>query len=158
MERSYFDRPLLESATVDTATASGDTLLGMAAMGKTAAALALVIAIILLCSYLLRRLGPNRHFQNQRLKVVGSTAVGSRERVVIVEVEDTWLVLGVGGGQVNKLHELSAPIEPARSVTPPDPEKTGAEATSFAGRFAYALKHNATQTLGRARHRSRGES
>lgn len=126
-------------AALDTAAASGDALLGMAAMGKTAAALALVVGIILLCSYLVKRLGPGRHLQHQRLKVVGSTAVGGRERVVIVEVEDTWLVLGVANGQVNKLHELPAPDEP----TEPPPASFQAQGTSFANRFAQALKHNA---------------
>ena len=36
----------------------GDALIGMAALGKTAAALALVIAIILLCTSLLKRWEP----------------------------------------------------------------------------------------------------
>ena len=109
---------------------NSDALLGMASLGKTAAALALVIALILLCSALLRRWG-NRHArQGVRLQVVGSTAVGNRERVVIVDVEGTWLVLGVGSGQVSKLHELPAPPEPDAD--------SGAE--PFAQRFAHALK------------------
>jgi flagellar protein FliO/FliZ len=32
--------------------------------------------------------------------------VGPRERVVIVEVEDTWLVVGVAPGRVNALHQM----------------------------------------------------
>ncbi len=43
------------------------------------------------------------------IKVVGSTAVGVRERVVLVEVEGTWLLLGVGGGNVRLLHTLPRP-------------------------------------------------
>lgn len=43
------------------------------------------------------------------VKVVGSTAVGARERVVVVEVEGTWLLLGVGGGSVRLLHSLPKP-------------------------------------------------
>lgn len=115
---------------------SSDALLGMAALGKTAAALALVIALILLCAALLRRWG-NRHArQGVRLQVVGSTAVGNRERVVIVDVEGTWLVLGVGSGQVSKLHELPAPPEP-------EADRSGT-VEPFAQRFAQALKrqHN----------------
>jgi flagellar protein FliO/FliZ len=44
------------------------------------------------------------------VKVVGSTLVGPRERVVVVEVEGTWLLLGVGGGKVNLLHTLPKPV------------------------------------------------
>jgi flagellar protein FliO/FliZ len=43
------------------------------------------------------------------VKVVGSTAVGTRERVVVVEVDHTWLLLGVGGGNVRLLHTLPKP-------------------------------------------------
>ena len=43
------------------------------------------------------------------VKVVGTTAVGARERVVVVEVDDTWLLLGVGGGNVHLLHTLPKP-------------------------------------------------
>jgi flagellar protein FliO/FliZ len=43
------------------------------------------------------------------IRVVGSTAVGPRERVVVVEVEDTRLVLGVASGNVRLLHVLTAP-------------------------------------------------
>ncbi|MFO7543126.1 MAG: flagellar biosynthetic protein FliO [Thiobacillus sp.] len=43
------------------------------------------------------------------VKVVGTTAVGTRERVVVVEVDDTWLMLGVGGGNVRLLHTLPKP-------------------------------------------------
>jgi len=43
------------------------------------------------------------------VKVVGSTPVGSRERVVVIEVDHTWLLLGVGGGNVRLLHTLPKP-------------------------------------------------
>ena len=43
------------------------------------------------------------------IKVVASTAVGSRERVVVIEVDHTWLLLGVGGGNVRLLHTLPKP-------------------------------------------------
>lgn len=46
------------------------------------------------------------------VKVVGSTAVGSRERVVVVELDGTWLVLGVASGNVRLLHSLPKPATP----------------------------------------------
>ncbi|MBD3895220.1 flagellar biosynthetic protein FliO [Halomonas sp. ML-15] len=124
-------------AALEGSVGTSDALLGMATLGKTAAALALVVAIIFLCSYLVKRLHPQGRVHGQHLKVVGSTAVGNRERVVIVDVEGTWLVLGVGGGQVTKLHECVAPVE---STPPPAVHPEG---SSFATRFASALKHNA---------------
>src|SRR5512143_3208082 len=43
------------------------------------------------------------------VKVVATTPVGTRERVVVVEVDNTWLLLGVGGGNVRLLHTLPKP-------------------------------------------------
>ncbi|MGQ4880151.1 flagellar biosynthetic protein FliO [Billgrantia sp. LNSP4103-1] len=126
------------AAGLDSLAVGGDALVGMATFGKTAAALALVIAIILVCTALLRRWGPQKRAAGGHLHVIGSAALGSRERVVIVEVEGTWLVLGVGGGQINKLHELDAPVRESgdNASGAPDGER-------FAARFARALKQNA---------------
>lgn len=123
---------------LDSLAVGSDALVGLATLGKTAAALALVLAIIFACSALLRRWGPQRRAAGGHLQVVASTAIGSRERVVVVEIDGTWLVLGVGGGQVSKLHELPAPAQP--EATGPYAAREGER---FAARFARALKHNA---------------
>ncbi|WNL38857.1 flagellar biosynthetic protein FliO [Halomonas sp. PAMB 3264] len=115
-----------------------DALMGMATLGKTAAALALVIAIILLCTALLKRVQQKRFDSGARLKVVGSTAVGARERIVVVELEDTWLVVGVGGGRITKLHERAAPIDR------PTPEVS--VSTGFSKRLAKALSKRSPPT------------
>ena len=52
------------------------------------------------------------------LKIVSSAPVGTRERVVVVEVADTWLVLGVTPSQVNTLHTL--PAQPTAPETVAD--------------------------------------
>ncbi len=130
--------PGTTASGLESLAVGSDALVGLATLGKTAAALALVLAIIFACSALLRRWGPQRRAAGGRLQVVASTAIGSRERVVVVAVEGTWLVLGVGGGQVSKLHELPAPAQ----AEAPAPYATG-EGERFAARFARALKHNA---------------
>lgn len=90
---------------------------GLAVFGKTAFALLAVLAIIFVVAWLLRRAGGGSGFSAQRLKVVSSIAVGQRERVVLVQVEQSWLVLGVGGGQVTRLHEMPAPDD-AETIAP----------------------------------------
>lgn len=126
-------------------TTGSEAVLGLAAFGKTAAALALVIALIFLCAGLVKRLGPGRQGRGHILRVVSSAAVGTRERVVVVEIEGTWLVLGVTSGQVNTLHTLAAPEDEDRGQPlTPDPE------VGFSTRLAQALKHNAGKTLGRS--------
>lgn len=109
---------------------------GMALFGKTAFALLIILAVIFAVAWLLRRLGGPAGFTGQRLKVVSSVAVGQRERVVVVQVENTWLVLGVGGGQVNRLHEMPAPED--ASSTPSDSSPSDPH-ESFGQRLAQVL-------------------
>lgn len=122
------------SSDVLNSAGSGDALLGMAALGKTAAALAFVIALILVCTVLLKRFNKRQTRHGAHLEVISSTAVGARERVVIVELDGTWLVLGVGSGRINKLHERPAPARTPHSAEPP--------ATGFSARFAQALRQS----------------
>lgn len=103
-------------------------------MGKVAFALLVIVAVIFLCAWLVRRLGPGGGTVGQRVKVIAAKAVGTKERVVIVEVEGTWLVLGVTAGGISKLHEMP-PGKPAPAAATPAGD-------TFAKRFAAALKQN----------------
>ena len=76
--------------------------------------LILILGGFVLVAWLARRYLPGAGKQGV-VKVVGATMVGSRERVVVVEVENTWLLLGVGGGQVRLLDKLAKPGTRAQS-------------------------------------------
>ncbi|MEW5966482.1 MAG: flagellar biosynthetic protein FliO [Pseudomonadota bacterium] len=79
--------------------------------------LALILGGFVAVAWFARRYLPGLRAQGV-VKVVGSTAVGTRERVVVVEVEDTWLLLGVGGGNVRLLHTLPKPAHVPASTEP----------------------------------------
>ncbi|WP_018917811.1 flagellar biosynthetic protein FliO [Vreelandella zhanjiangensis] len=132
----------LQNGALESLSDSGDAFIGMAMLGKTAAALAFVIAMILLCTALLKRWQNVRPQQGARLRVITSTPVGSRERVVVVEIEDTWLVLGVSGGRITKLHERPAPEERPSDDSPRD------DAPRFAQRLSQALAKNRRKSAG----------
>lgn len=70
--------------------------------------LAVVIGLIFLFAWVARRFGLQTSGSGRLLKVVSSVMVGQRERVVVVEIGDSWLVLGVAAGQVRALHTLPA--------------------------------------------------
>lgn len=126
------------NAGIQAVQAGGEAMIGMAAFGKTALVLAVMVGLIVLCGWLLKRFGPGQA-GGRELNVIASRAVGSKERVVVVELEDTWLVLGVGGGQVTKLHERPAPE--ARPETEAARHRIRPE-DSFARRFAQAMSNN----------------
>lgn len=84
-------------------------LTGSMLLTQVGSVLAGILLFILLIAWLVRKLGfvPQAK-QNKLLKVVSSCPVGQRERVVIVEVDKTWLVLGVTAQQITPLHTLPA--------------------------------------------------
>lgn len=104
-------------------------------IGRTSIGLIAVIGVILICAWLLKRLGFQRDRASDRLKVVASRNLGQRERVVIVEVEDEWLVLGVTSQNVNALHRRPAPAD-----RDPDPEQQRHSTTRPS--FGQALAEN----------------
>ncbi len=73
--------------------------------------LGLILGGFVAVAWFARRYLPGMGAQGA-VKVVGSTPVGSRERVVVIEVDHTWLLLGVGGGNVRLLHTLPKPDQP----------------------------------------------
>ena len=72
-------------------------------------ALAVVLGLILGAGWLMRRFSLVPGASSGQLRVISGVMVGPKERVVIVEVQNQWLVLGVTGAQVNLLHTLDKP-------------------------------------------------
>jgi flagellar protein FliO/FliZ len=68
-----------------------------------------VLAIIGGITWLLKRFALLPTAVTGTMKVIAATGVGQRERVVIVEIESTWLVLGVAPGRINRLHTMRKP-------------------------------------------------
>ena len=68
--------------------------------------LLLVLAAVVLVAWILKRINLPQRTAGNLLKVQATLAVGQRERIVLVEVNDTWLVVGVAPGQVRTLHSM----------------------------------------------------
>lgn len=71
--------------------------------------LAVVLAAIAGTAWLLRRMAPGQVTAGGSMRVIGGVALGTRERLVLVEVGDTWLVIGVAPGQVRAVHSMPRP-------------------------------------------------
>jgi flagellar protein FliO/FliZ len=70
-----------------------------------------VIGVILLLSWSLRRFGGLSRSAGGQLQVLASVAVGHRERVVLLQVGEQQLLLGIAPGRVQTLHVLDKPLE-----------------------------------------------
>ncbi|OHC69110.1 MAG: flagellar biosynthetic protein FliO [Rhodocyclales bacterium GWA2_65_20] len=81
--------------------------------------LAVVLAMLVGSLWLLKRLTLPRGPTSGLMRVVAGTPVGPRERVVLLEIGSTWLVLGVAQGEVSMLAEVprqDLPAAPAGDV------------------------------------------
>jgi len=72
-------------------------------------ALILVLGAILVSAWLVRRFGPTNMTSNGAMRVLGGVMVGQRERLMLVEVGETWLVVGVAPGRVTPVHSMPRP-------------------------------------------------
>jgi flagellar protein FliO/FliZ len=68
--------------------------------------LAAVLALVAGLAWLLKRFSGLRGAGTGLIRIVGGAAVGQRERIVLVEVGSTWLLVGVAPGQVRALHTM----------------------------------------------------
>ena len=76
-------------------------------------------------AWVLRRIGRVPGLCNQAIKTIGAASVGTRERVVLLEVAGTWILVGVAPGQVRSLATLpkgELPAAPASSANIPFPQ------------------------------------
>ena len=80
-----------------------------------------LVAVLLLIAgtaWFAKRLGVAPGGASGLLNVVSSASVGTRERVVVVEVGESWLVVGVAPGSVNMLTTLPKGERPTASAHP----------------------------------------
>jgi flagellar protein FliO/FliZ len=91
-------------------------------MLQFALGLAAVLGLILAAGWVMKRTAIGKSAPGM-IRVVAGAAVGQRERVVIVDVADARIVLGVAPGRVTTLHTI--PLAEARKH---DTEQSGAAA------------------------------
>ena len=100
---------------------------------QTTLGLLVVLSVIIAIAWAVKRFGNLRGGVQGQMRIVGGVSLGSRERVVVLQVGEQQLVLGVAPGQIRTLHVLEQPLAaPAESAASGE--------SSFAMRLQSALK------------------
>ncbi len=122
-----------EPAAAVPALGGGDDLLTPTSSAQLLASLALVLAVIVALGWLSRRLHRLQPRRGRSLQVLDVLPVGARERVALVQVGGTQLVLGLAPGRVQTLHVLGDRAE--QTVVQgdePSPEPVATARATFA--------------------------
>ncbi|OUL87536.1 flagellar biosynthetic protein FliO [Paraburkholderia hospita] len=132
--------------------------LGVGAVLQTIVGLAVVIGLVFGFAWLARRFGLQPGQRGGIVKTIGGTSLGGKERVAVVEIGDTWLVLGAAPGNVRLLHTMPAGSASGASLptgTPfsvPGASNPGGPVQlsgTFGQRFRDALKNEAAKRFQR---------
>ncbi|MCP9267782.1 flagellar biosynthetic protein FliO [Xenorhabdus sp. XENO-1] len=107
------------SANTVKQTASPEPLPASQTLMQVSSALGGILLLIFVMTWLIRRLGlaPAKNKNHRLLNVKASCSLGPKERVVVLEIEDSWLVLGVTPQQINVLHQMPVPPDNAEKET-----------------------------------------
>ncbi|MEO2266894.1 flagellar biosynthetic protein FliO [Pseudoalteromonas sp. YIC-656] len=105
--------PVWARANVDSGAAGNALNLNVVSMLLS---LALVVVTIIALAFLVKRFNPHMT-TSEDFKVVRSLALGTKERLLVVEIDNKQHLLGVTPNAINYLYELQKPL-PEREMTP----------------------------------------
>jgi len=105
-----------DTGTADIAASVPDPL-AMTSLWQLTLGMVAVLGLILGIAWLLKRSGRFQMAAGGGLRVLGGLSMGTRERVVLVQVGETQLLLGVAPGRVQTLHVLEQPLDSGKPAT-----------------------------------------
>jgi flagellar protein FliO/FliZ len=105
-------------------------LVGGGFIMQSLAGLLIVLVSVVVLAWMMRRFGRLQSSAKGALRMIDGMALSTRERIVLVQVGDTQVLLGVAPGRVEAVHVLDKPV-----ATDDAGEMTG----SFAVRLREAL-------------------
>lgn len=84
--------------------------------------LLLVVGLIFFLAWLLRRMQGTAPKGGQVIEIVGSRAIGPRDRLLLVQVGKEQILIGHSPGSIEALHVMAEPVEVPASARQAAPE------------------------------------
>ncbi len=107
--------------------------------------LVLILVLIYGLSWFVKRFSQGGFMQNPSMKIVSSMPLGTRERLMLVDVGGKQLLLGVTATQINTLHVFDEPVVAT--------EKSQPVASDFSQKLMAILQQKAVATPDDATHK-----
>ena len=105
-------------------------------LSQLALGLLVVVGLIFALGWLLRRVGPMAGQGGQHIRLLSSLPLGPRDRLLLVDVGGTQMLLGASPGRINTLHVFEQPVA--------DLSQAAAGNSDFARKLQAILKRDQT--------------
>lgn len=77
---------------------------------KLTGGLILVVAVIFLVAWFVKKMNLTPQHHSGLIKVIAGLNVGSRERIMLLEIGEEQILVGLCPGRIEKLHTLATPL------------------------------------------------
>ena len=129
---------LLTAVAASAAGEQGVSAMSVSAMLEMILWLGVVVGFILACAWAYKRLNGGMLAPMGVIKVRSVISVGNRERIALVEVGQTQLLVGVSANQINTLHVFD---KPAIALSP-STENANTDKSDFAAKLQGILNRD----------------
>lgn len=110
--------PAWSGVAAPASTDTGSGLMGQ--LVQLGTGLIVVLGLIFMLGYLLRRVGPMAPQGGQHIRILSSYPLGPRDRLALVEVGGQQLLLGISPGRISTLHVFEEPVVTAGEIVSSD--------------------------------------
>lgn len=78
---------------------------------KLTGGLLLIVALIFLLAWLMKKFNLNQQSQSGLIRIIAGLSIGTRDRIVLLQIGEEQILLGLTPGRIEKLHTLAQPLE-----------------------------------------------
>ena len=91
---------------------------------KLTGGLIMVVLVIFVLAWVVKKFNLNQQSQSGLIRIIAGLSIGTRDRIVLIQVGEEQILLGLTPGHIEKLHTLAVPLE-----TSAEPLETASFAT-----------------------------
>ncbi len=78
---------------------------------KLTGGLVLVVVAIFALAWLVRKFNLNQQSHSGLIRIIAGLSIGTRDRIVLLQIGEEQILIGLTPGRIEKLHTLARPLE-----------------------------------------------
>lgn len=87
---------------------------------KLTAGLVLVVVAIFVLAWLVKKFNLTQQSNNGLIRIIAGLSIGTRDRIVLLQVGEEQILVGLTPGRIAKLHTLTHPLQAPDSTAAPN--------------------------------------